>query len=208
MTSFIGMKIWITLLAGCILFGSCSIEQNEDELYDLLLVCYNDYYELKNISASDTLQEFEHFLIQEGHLKDNSGKSYLELLNYLQEHTYLKLPLKKIDFTNTLLYDNPSDLLYCAHYNFTIDSTAFLKLDYYECADQIAQMIEENESIDIHEMFEIYGNCLDEEEIVKPFVRESMLQFFYRWYFTSKYNRDIQFSLDEAVIKSDSLVLD
>lgn len=58
-------------------------------------------------------------------------------------------------------------------------------------------MFEANESIDIHQMFDIYAKYLDKNEIVKPFVRESMLHFFYRWYFTSKYNRDIPIPKEE-----------
>lgn len=187
------------LILGSMLLVGCSNETEEDELYDLLLVCFDDYYLSQKISASDTLQAFEDYLISEGHLENNSGESYLELLNYLKNNTYLKLPLKKIDFSNALLYTNPSDLLFCAHDNFNIDSSAFLTLDYYNCADQIAQMIEANESIDIHQLFDIYAKCLDKDEIVKPFVRESMLQFFYRWYFTSKYNTEMALPLEESV---------
>jgi hypothetical protein len=190
---------WLSLIVGSMLLVGCSDETKEDELYDLLLVCFDDYYLSQKISASDTLHAFEDYLISEGHLENNSGESYLELLNYLKNNTYLKLPLKKIDFSNALLYTNPSDLLFCAHDNFNIDSSAFLTLDYYNCADQIAQMIEANESIDIHQMFDIYAKCLDKDEIVKPFVRESMLQFFYRWYFTSKYNREMALPLEKSV---------
>jgi hypothetical protein len=30
-----------------------------------------------------------------------------------------------------------------------------------------------------------------------PFIRESVLLFLYRWYFNSKYNRDIPIDLDQ-----------
>ena len=191
------MKNWLILAVGGLLLFSCSEENKEDELYDLLLVCYNDFYEANNVSASDTLLAFENFLIDEGHLRNNSGSAYRELLYYLKSNTYFKLPLKKIDFSNPILYENPSDLLYCVYYNYNVDSTEFLALNYYKCSDKIAQTIEENESIDVHQMFDAYLTYLDEEEITKPFVRESILQFFYRWYFTSKYNRDLQIPLEE-----------
>lgn len=185
------MYRWLLFLIGISFFWGCEEKNDEFELYDLLLVCYNDFYESKGISASDTLQVFEDFLIQEGHLKDNSGASYRELLYFLKSATYFNPPLKKIDFTNTLLYDNPNNLLYCVHYNFNVDSTDFMTLSYYKCTEKIAKTIEEKESIDIHDMFDAYLSFLDEETIKQPFVKESLLQFFYRWYFTSKYNRDI-----------------
>ena len=186
------MKKWLVFILCSSILCSCSDVQDENELYDLLLVCYNDFYELKDVSASDTLQKFEDYLIAEGHLDDNSGAAYRKQLLYLKENTYFKLPLKKIDFSNTLLYDNPTDLLYCVHDNFNIDSSHFLSLDYYTCAEKISETINEQEEINIHDMFQTYLTFLDEDEIIKPFVRESILQFFYRWYFTSKYNREIQ----------------
>jgi hypothetical protein len=196
-TSFTAMNKWVILLTCFYFLVGCSEENEHVELYELLSVCYNDFYETKGISASDTLQEFETFLIEEGHLKDNSGTAYRELLFYLKSATYFKLPLKKIDFSHTLLYDNPTDLLYCVHDNFSVDSADFLALDYYKCTEHIAQTMEKKESLDIHDMFDAYLDYLDEETITLPFVRESLLQFFYRWYFTSKYNRDIPIPMEE-----------
>lgn len=196
-TSFTAMNKWLILLALVGLLVGCAEDNEQDELYELLLVCYSDFYEIKGISASDTLQAFESFLIEEGHLKDNSGTAYRELLFYLKSATYFKPPLKKIDFSHTLLYDNPTDLLYCVHDNFSVDSADFLALDYYKCTEHIAQTIEKKESLDIHDMFDAYLDHLYEETITLPFVRESLLQFFYRWYFTSKYNRDIPIPMEE-----------
>jgi hypothetical protein len=190
------MVKWSFVLAVIVSLFSCQEETTEKELYDLLLVCYNDYYELSDISASDTLYEFENFLISEGHLKDHTGKSYRELLSYLKTNTYFKIPLKKNDFTNELLYDNPSDLLYCVHYNFNIDSAQFMNLQYYQCAEKLGAFIEGQSSVSIHDMFDTYMRYLDDETMEQPFVRESLLQFFYRWYFTSKYNRDIEIPLE------------
>lgn len=179
----------------------CTAKNEQDELYELLTVCYSDFYETKGISASDTLLEFEQYLIAEGHLRDNSGAAYRELLYYLKSKTYFKLPLKKIDFSNTLLYDNPNELLYCVHFNFNVDSSEFLALDYYKCTEHIAQAMAQKESIDIHELFDAYISYLNEEVIIKPFVKESLLQFFYRWYFTSKYNRELDIPMNSEEIK-------
>ncbi|MDG0972869.1 MAG: hypothetical protein P8O07_01810 [Crocinitomicaceae bacterium] len=193
--------IFICALIGCLF--SCQEQATEEELYDLLLVCYNDYYESSDIAASDTLHEFENFLISEGHLQGPTGKSYRELLSYLKTNTYFKLPLKKIDFTNELLYDNPSDLIYCVHYNFNIDSAQFMNLQYYQCAQTLGEYMQ-GPSINIHDVFDTYIHYLDEETIEQPFVRESLLQFFYRWYFTSKYNREIEIPSQEKEAETSS----
>ena len=193
--------IFICALIGCLF--SCQEQATEEELYDLLLVCYNDYYELSDIAASDTLHEFENLLISEGHLQGPTGKSYRELLSYLKTNTYFKLPLKKIDFTNELLYDNPSDLIYCVHYNFNIDSAQFMNLQYYQCTETLGEYMQ-GQSINIHDVFDTYIHYLDEETIEQPFVRESLLQFFYRWYFTSKYNREIEIPSQEKEAETSS----
>lgn len=181
-----------------ILLASCNSNDNKDQQYEFLLTCYEDYYLNYDIEITSVLNDFEQELIAEGHLKDGSGKSYKELLNYLKENNYFKTPLKKIDFENEILYKTPKNIAKCGISVFGLDSTDIAQTSYFKAERKIAEALEKNEEISINYIFDVYSKILSNEDLEKPFVRQSMLVFFYRWYFQSKYDRDIPIDLNGA----------
>jgi hypothetical protein len=77
-----------------------------------------------------------------------------------------------------------------------------MNLQYYQWAEKLGEYMEDQSSVNIHDLFETYMRYLDDETMEQPFVRESLLQFFYRWYFTSKYNREIEIPSEEKEAKN------
>lgn len=192
----LNFKIAISFSA-VILIGSCNSNDNKDQQYEFLLTCYEDYYLNYDIEITPVLDEFEQELIAEGHLKDDSGKSYKALLNYLKENNYFKTPLKKIDFENKILYKTPNKIAECGISVFGLDSALIAQTSYFKAERKIADALEEKEEISVNFIFDVYSKELSNEDFEKPFVKQSMLVFFYRWYFQSKYDRDIPIDLNK-----------
>ena len=176
-------------------FSSCLTDKKYD-LYEFLSICQHEFYLDYGIHLSDTLQEFEVQLIDEGHLSSSSNDSYKSLLAQLKKEIYFRTPLKKDNFNHDLLYKNPTELVYCAAETFTIDTSEFQMLPYYQLAENISNTFITEESVAIQELFNFYLQ-LPKEEIQYPFVKENLLLLFYRWYFSSKYNRSIPINVDE-----------
>lgn len=181
-----------------ILLVSCNSNDDKDQQYEFLLTCYEDYYLNYDLEVTPILDDFEQELIAEGHLKDGSGKSYKELLNYLKANNYFKTPLKKIDFENEILYKTPKNIAKCGISVFGLDSTDIAQTAYFRAERKIAEALEKNEEISVNYIFDVYSKVLSNEDLEKPFVKQSMLVFFYRWYFQSKYDRDIPIDLNDT----------
>jgi len=196
-------KIAIGILL-IILLGSCNSNDDQDQQYDFLLTCYENYYLNYDIEITPALDDFEQELIAEGHLKDDSGRSYKELLNYLKENNYFKTPLKKIDFENEILYKTPSNIAKCGISVFGLDSTNIAQTAYFKAERKIAETLENNEEISVNFIFDVYSKELSNENLEKPFVKQSILVFFYRWYFQSKYDRDIPIDINESTEENNS----
>lgn len=181
-----------------ILLASCNSNNDKDQQYEFLLTCYEDYYLNYDIEITPILNEFEQELITEGHLKDGAGKSYKALLNYLKANNYFKTPLKKIDFENEILYKTPRNIAKCGISVFGLDSMDIAQTNYFKAERKIAEALEKNEEVSVNFIFDVYAKQLSNEDFEKPFVKQSMLVFFYRWYFQSKYDRDIPIDLNKA----------
>jgi hypothetical protein len=181
------------------LFISCESNDDDDQHYEFLLTCYEDYYLNYDLEITPILDDFEQELIAEGHLKDGSGKSYKKLLNYLKENNYFKTPLKKIDFENEILYKSPKNIANCGISVFGLDSTDIAQTSYFKAESKISDALESKEEISVNFIFDVYSKELSNEDLEKPFVKQSILVFFYRWYFQSKYDRDIPIDLDKSI---------
>jgi hypothetical protein len=181
-----------------ILTGSCNSNDDKDLQYEFLLTCYEDYYLNYGLEITPILDDFEQELIAEGHLKDGTGKSYKVLLNYLKENNYFKTPLKKIDFENEILYKSPKNIANCGISVFGLDSTNIAQTSYFRAERKIGEALNNSEDISVNFIFDVYSKELSNEDLEKPFVRQSMLVFFYRWYFQSKYDRNIPIDLNKA----------
>jgi hypothetical protein len=190
-------KFAFTFIIAC-LFVACESNDDKDLQYEFLLTCYEDYYLNYDLEITPILDDFEQELIAEGHLKDSSGKSYKELLNYLKENNYFKTPLKKIDFENEVLYKSPKNIANCGISVFGLDSTNIAQTAYFRAESKIAEALESKEEISVNYIFDVYSKVLSNEDLEKPFVKQSILVFFYRWYFQSKYDRDIPIDLTES----------
>ncbi|PWH86061.1 hypothetical protein [Brumimicrobium oceani] len=189
-------KLLQILLLLSILNACQSPEKVKDqETYTYLKVCFEDYYLNYDVEITPLLDEFELLLLDEGHISDTTGVAYKTLFDSLAVNDYFNPPLKKEDFDNTVLYKNPSNIISCASALFAVDSNEIVKTNFSKIASKINQEIEKGEDISIHYFFDIYKRELSDEELRAPYVKQSVLLLLYRWYFKSKYDRDIQIEL-------------
>lgn len=186
------MKIRILLFLNVLLMSvNCKTKYNDYDLYEFLNICNDEFYLDLGVNASNKLEAFETFLIQENHLIDRSGKSYKVLLRELVKKTYFDPPLAKDDFNNVLLYKNPKHLYECVGETFQIDSVRLTELHFFEVSEKIANYLSKDKEVAVQGIFEIYANELSEKELEMPYIREIILTMLYRWYFSSKYDRTI-----------------
>jgi|SRR5690554_4405821 len=183
-------KVFFLLL---LLLFACqtSEEVKESETYTYLEVCLEDYYLNYDVEITPLLNEFELLLLNEGHIADTTGAAYKKLIDTLAENDYFKTPLKKEDFNNVALYKNPASIIQCATQVFGIDSTKVTQLNFSKIGQQINAKIDKDKDISIHYILNLYKTQLSNEEIRMPYVKQSLLILFYRWYFKSKYDREI-----------------
>ena len=188
------MTKYIFFLTSALLLFSCQStkESNDKEVYSYLELCFEDYYLNYDVEVTPLLNQFELHLLEEGHLSDTTGQAYKALFSSLDSTDYFNPPLKKEDFNNTILYKSPSDIMACATTVFSIDSSAVLNTQFSKIAKEISDKITNEEEISIHYFFNIYQTRLSNAEIRMPYVKQSILLLLYRWYFKSKYDREIQ----------------
>lgn len=186
-------------LIGLYLFlhSGCSEESTSDKkVYSFLEVCYEDYYLNYDVQISEHLNEFEDHLLSEGHLKDTSGQAYIDLLNYLSSNIYFDTPLEYDEFNNTVLYKVPDDITECANSIFGLDSLLVKNTDYFKAQEKIRGELEKKEEISINDVFRYNSKYLSPNTIKSPFVKQSILQLLYKWYFKSKHDREIPLTHD------------
>jgi len=183
--------------------SACKNTENASdyELYTYLKVCFEDYYLNYDVEVSTLLDKFEVLLLEEGHLVDTTGQSYKLLFKSLDQSDYFNPPLKKEDFNNVLLYKNPSNILECAITVFSLDSVEIVNTQFSKIAREISEKTTQEEDVSIHYFFDLYQNKLTNEEIKMPYVKQSILLLLYRWYFKSKYDREIQIKESARALK-------
>ena len=184
------IKLVLKLFFLSLIIFSCN-DKKESEIYELLSVCNDEFYLDYRIKASDELMDFENELIQEGHLVNNEPKSYIVLFRKLKKDLYFSPPLKKENFKNALLYKNPENLFECMESTFKIDSLMLTKLAFTSFTDGLANLMSQEEEINVRLIFDYYASNLNDELLKHSYVKNSILQFLYKWYFMSKYNREI-----------------
>lgn len=182
-----------------ILFYACQSSQKVKDLetYTYLQVCFEDYYLNFDVEITPLLNEFEVLLLEEGHITDTTGKAYKNLFDSLIVNDYLKLPLRKNNFDNTVLYKNPSNIIACAASLFAIDSAQIIRTNFSKVAKKINREIEKEEDISIHYFFDLYRCGLTNEEVRAPYIKQSVLLLLYRWYFKSKYERNTKIEKEQ-----------
>jgi len=191
------MKLSVFSIVIFFLLLGCKNENEKETIYGLLQVCHDEYYLDFGVSASEHLADFESYLIQQGHLYEKSPEAYKVLFRKLAKEIYFAPPLPKDDFNNALLYKNPDNIIECMSETFQIDSTQFINLSYYKASKKIQSLMLSSEEVPIQEIFTIYANDIEINEYEMPFVKDALLLFLYRWYFTSKYDRSISIDLDK-----------
>jgi len=187
-------------LFSALFLASCANDSNTNKNYIYLETCFEDYYLNYDSDVKYELQLFEKQLIAEKHLKDSSGKAYKNLLKDLSRDVYFNPPLQFDAFNNAVLYRVPNNLMKCATSIFGLDSSEIANTPYFKVQDKIRRDLQEDDSISIGNVFNYNATYLSEDDFNTEFVRYSTLQLLYRWYFQSKYNREIP--LTEAEIKA------
>ncbi len=186
-------KLLQILLLLSILNACQSPEKVKDhETYTYLQVCFEDYYLNYDVEITPLLDEFELLLLAENHISDTTGAAYKNLFDSLAVNDYFNPPLKKEDFNNTVLYRNPSNIISCATEIFAIDSLQIINTNFSKVAEKINQEIAKEKDISIHYFFDLYKRELSNEELRAPYVKQTVLLLLYRWYFKSKYDRDMK----------------
>lgn len=185
---------FIYLLSLLATLNSCDVQEND--IYEFLNICNDEFYLDHGILASEEMETFQQELIDEGHLIDDSGYALKVLLRSLAKKTYFDPPLKKDDFNNALLYKYPTHLYTCVMDNYNIDSTKLATLSFSKTQQKIATFASSGNAIPVQGLFEIYATELSDAALTTPYIRESVLLFLYRWYFQSKYDRDIPIDLN------------
>ncbi|HLW29801.1 MAG TPA: hypothetical protein VKX29_03015 [Brumimicrobium sp.] len=193
MIKYFFASLFTLLLLGC----KINKEANDFETYTFLNICFEDYYLNFDIEISPLLNNFEILLIEEGHLSDSSGKAYKALFDSLQKTDYFKPPLRMENFNNSLLYKNPTNVMDCAVRVFSLDSAQILNTNFSKVTQEINSEVSENKDVSIHYFFNLYRNKLTNEELRMPYVKQSIQLLLYRWYFKSKYDREIQIKMKE-----------
>ncbi|MDX1652094.1 MAG: hypothetical protein R3277_06355 [Brumimicrobium sp.] len=181
-------KIYLSIFL--LSFIGCS-EKEKDQEYVFLLTCYEDFYLNYDVDLNQELNQFENQLVAEGHLKNTSGDAYMDLLRYLETNSYFSPPLKMDDFENAVLYKTPEDLINCAHSIFGIDSILVAKTAFFRAERKIGELLNSSEEVSMNDIFGVYTRELSAEELEKPYVKQAIQVMLYRWYFKSKYDREI-----------------
>lgn len=184
----------------------CSDEQtSEREIYEYLEICFEDYYLNYNVEVTKELTEFEKHLLKEGHLTDTTGKAYKILLEKLSKDIYFSPPLRYDAFDNSVLYKVPGDIKECASSIFGIDTNLVKKTEYFKAQEKIRLDLKINEEVSIGNVFKYNNEHISTDLIKAPFVKQSIQQLLYRWYFKSKYDREIPIEDLNDNAKEDSL---
>lgn len=182
---------------------SCSNQNTpEESTYSYLAVCYEDYYWNENIDIAKELSQFESSLIRKGHLKDSSGAAYLMLLKELSHREYFPLPLPYDRFDHGALYKTPDQLISCAASVFGIDSSLIQETNFYNAQKRINQEGTKRDEIPVQLIFSIYAEELKPADFKGGFVRYSILQLLYRWYFKSKHDHSIPLPASDSTMQS------
>ncbi|PKR80472.1 hypothetical protein CW751_08835 [Brumimicrobium salinarum] len=181
-------KILYTALITSLFLIGCKNENtlSKQEINSFLKICFEDYYLNFDVEITALLNDFEHHLVKEGHLKDTTGKSYKKLLKSLQKNSYFNPPLEKNNFNEVLLYANPSNIIACVKETFAIDSVEIVKTKFHKISMTIKNEIEKKEDLSIHFIFEQYINELKNSEFKYDYNKQSIQLLLYRWYFKSK----------------------
>ena len=59
---------------------STSCNEQTFQPYDIILECYDSKYQKEGYDIKTIIEDYEKLLVEEGILKDDSGKSYLEMM--------------------------------------------------------------------------------------------------------------------------------
>lgn len=188
-------------------FTFCSSNYNDEELvYEYLEICFEDYYLNYDVHLTQELELFERQLILEGHLQDTTGMGYNQLLSQLSKEIYFQPPLKFDEFNNVLLYKVPGDLKECASSVFGLDSAIIKETSYFKAQERIRGELKNNEQIDAGDLFNFNRKYIPAELMRSPFVKQSIQLMLYKWYFKSKYDREIPIQEDSNNPVKDSIL--
>lgn len=191
-----------SLFIALLMLSSCNQEKEltEDEVYEFLELCFEDYYLNYDVEITEELNKFEKQLTRELRLKDTTGRSYKRLLKDLEENSYFEAPFNTANFNEVILFKNPTQLLECMENSYGIDSIQVSNTRFYKVQGKILEVMTENDEVSIQYFFNTYRNRLSPEEIKKPYVKQTILSLLYRWYYQSSLSVEDEGQLYEAEI--------
>ena len=135
----------------CLLFLlllSLSCQEQTFQFDDIIQQCYNSKYQAEGYDIKTIIEEYEALLVKEGVLKDDSGKSYLEV--------YQKITSDKDFRINATAFQEYDPF-------FKVDNET--KLALYECENEMTALAKKKDSKWQH----IFGNPKSaEERVEKP----------------------------------------
>lgn len=172
-----------------IIVVSCS--EKEEELYDFIDICQDEFYASYGINLEDSLLEFEAKLIEHQLLRDKSFEAYQDLLFELEsENKFNDYPFS-IPSNSALLVLNPKNLKECIGNRYAIDSVQLSALNYYKLQKDLSNYYASTETVGVGGVFRRYKRHIKKEDFSSIFVRKEILKLFYRWYYESEKNGDL-----------------
>lgn len=187
----------------CISFSACqsSNQLSNDDIYEFLQECFNSYYDEFNIKITPELNKFELFMIKENQLKDTTGSAYKKLFKKLDETTYFPESHQKKIYNKVILLKTPSNIITCATHVYAIDSQRIKALPFARLQSEMQPHLTENDAISLHYFFKTYAYDIKLEEYRKPYIKQTLLLFLYRWYYQSQQHW-LQIAQDSTITSS------
>lgn len=162
--------IYISLL---VLFSS-SCKKQTFQLDDIILACYDSKYQEEGYDIKAIIEDYEKYLVKEGVLNDDSGKSYLEVLqkiasnkNFQIEARAFQDPFFKVNNeTKLAIFDCEKEMIASAKEK---DSKWHKLLSDFESPE-----IEENPE----RIYQVMAEALSENDFNSYYLRLKMLHLF------------------------------
>lgn len=158
---------------------STSCQEQTFQLDDVILECYDSKYQAEGYDIKTIIEDYEKLLVKEGVLKDDSGKSYLEV--------YRKIASDKDFRINATTFQEYDPF-------FKVDNET--KLALYECEIEMTEMAREKDA----KWGAIFGNTESEKGVESPDqVYQAMIKAMSEEDLDSYYFRLKMFSLFDMV---------
>ncbi|MCA0133556.1 hypothetical protein [Winogradskyella alexanderae] len=94
-----------------LLMLSISCNEKSVQLNDIFLECYDSKYQKEGVEIKTIINDYEKLLVKDGILKDNSGKSYLEVYQKIASNKNFRIQSRRfMEFDPLFKVDNETKM--------------------------------------------------------------------------------------------------